>query len=97
MGALVVQIGGQARVFTEAFTVGRPGSGCDLVVEDEYASTRHAQFSPAGAGWVVEDMGSTNGTYLNGSFQRSYGPQRLARGDQVRVGRTVLILVPAVG
>jgi len=96
-GALVVQVTGQAPVmFTEAFTVGRRGSLrmiCPLTVDDEFVSSPHARFYPENGEWHVEDLGSTNGTYVNGGFQRAYRHQ-LAKGDKVRVGHTVLTVVP---
>src|SRR4051812_36521732 len=44
-------------------TLGR-GHDCTLVLDDDYASTHHARLVPQGEGWMVEDLGSTNGTYL---------------------------------
>lgn len=61
---------------------------CTLVVEDDYASGRHARISLTHDGWIVEDLGSTNGTYLGD--QRLTGPQPLVVGSRVRIGRTVL-------
>jgi pSer/pThr/pTyr-binding forkhead associated (FHA) protein len=84
-------------MFTEAFTVGRLGSPrmiCPLAVDDGYLSSPHAQFFAKDGAWFVEDLGSTNGTYLNGGFQRVYGPQRIGKGDRVRVGHTTLTVVP---
>ena len=55
---------------------------------DEYASTEHARIEPRRDGVWLEDVGSTNGTYLNGS--RLTRPKRLTAGDVVRVGETEL-------
>jgi hypothetical protein len=55
---------------------------------DEYASSRHARFEPRLGGVWVEDVGSTNGTYVNGI--RLTRERRLAPGDVVRVGSTDL-------
>ena len=61
-----------------------------LVLEDDYASTRHARISLQDGMWVVEDLGSTNGTYLG---QRKVdGPVPLELGVPVRIGQTVLEL-----
>ena len=63
---------------------------CTLVLDDEYASGRHARVYADGGGWFVEDLGSTNGTYLAG--ERLTGPRPLAEGAQLRIGTTVLEL-----
>ncbi len=69
-------------------TVGR-GAQNDLgLEEDEFASARHARFEPRRDGVWVEDIGSTNGTYVNGI--RLDRPQRLKPGDVVRIGDTDL-------
>ena len=52
--------------------------------EDAFASTRHAQLVPHGDVIVLEDLGSTNGTYLNDEPLR--GPQPLHPGDRIRIG-----------
>jgi hypothetical protein len=69
-------------------TIGR-GRQNDLAIgTDEYASARHARFEPRQDGVWVQDLGSTNGTYLNGA--RLDRPRRLTQGDIVRVGETDL-------
>ena len=69
-------------------TVGR-GAQNDLGLgPDEFASARHARFEPRQDGVWVQDLGSTNGTYLNGA--RLEHPRRLTQGDIVRVGETDL-------
>jgi pSer/pThr/pTyr-binding forkhead associated (FHA) protein len=61
-----------------------------LVLEDDYASTRHARISLQDGMWVVEDLGSTNGTYLG---QRKLdGPVPMEPGVPLRIGKTVLEL-----
>jgi pSer/pThr/pTyr-binding forkhead associated (FHA) protein len=61
-----------------------------LVLTDDYASTRHARISLQDGMWVVEDLGSTNGTYLG---QRKLdGPVPLEVGVPLRIGKTVLEL-----
>jgi hypothetical protein len=69
-------------------TVGRGGQN-DLALEgDEFASSRHVRIEPRGDGVWVQDLDSTNGTYVNGI--RIDGARRLASGDVVRVGETDL-------
>jgi hypothetical protein len=61
-----------------------------LVLEDDYASTRHARISLQDGLWVVEDLGSTNGTYLG---QRKLdGPVPMELGVPLRIGQTVIEL-----
>ena len=64
-------------------TLGR-GEQCEIRLEDNFASTRHARLVPQGDAIVLEDLGSTNGTYLNG--QALTGPQPLHDGDRIRIG-----------
>ncbi|WP_052664911.1 FHA domain-containing protein [Nitriliruptor alkaliphilus] len=69
-----------------AITLGRAQSA-DVVVDDVYASDEHAQLVPDGdGGWSVRDLGSTNGTFLNGA--KLTRPTPLAAGDQLRLGKT---------
>ena len=71
-------------------TVGRGGQN-DLVLEgDEFASARHVRIEMRGDGVWVQDLESTNGTYVNGS--RVAGAQRLDAGDVLRVGETDLVV-----
>jgi len=72
-----------------AIVIGRAPS-CTLVVDDDYVSSRHARVFPENDQWYVEDLGSTNGTLLNG--ERISEPQPFAPGMQVRLGQTVLEL-----
>lgn len=58
----------------------------EVIVEDVFASARHARISPRGPDNVLEDLGSTNGTYLNGS--RVERPERLSPGDKITIGDT---------
>jgi len=69
-------------------TVGRGGQNDVALPSDEYASARHARFEPRQDGVWVQDLGSTNGTFLNGA--RLEHPRRLTHGDIVRVGETDL-------
>jgi pSer/pThr/pTyr-binding forkhead associated (FHA) protein len=61
-----------------------------LVLDDDYASTRHARISQQGDEWYVEDLGSTNGTYLDRA--KVTGPTRVPLGVPVRIGKTVIEL-----
>ena len=70
--------------------VGR-GTGCDLVVEDSYVSQQHVRVSPAGPEqWWVEDLGSTNGTFVAG--ERVVAPRLVGRGQSVGLGGVVVEL-----
>jgi FHA domain len=86
--SIALQVGDQARVFHTEFTAGRQGS---LVINDDHASSHHALFQPAHGYWFVEDLGSTNGTWLNN--RRIFAAQRLKRGDKVKIGRTLIVVV----
>ena len=69
--------------------IGR-GSDAAIRLDDDYVSTRHARIASSGDQWFVEDLGSTNGTYLG---QRKIdGPVQLDVGVPLRIGKTVLEL-----
>jgi hypothetical protein len=93
-GSLVVvespalEIGSRHRLDSAPLTVGRSSQNDIQLDEDDFASANHARFTPQRDGVIVEDAGSTNGTYVNGS--RVAGPRRLAPGDIVRIGQTDL-------
>lgn len=70
-------------------TVGR-AEDSTLVLGDDYVSTRHARFVPRGDQWLVEDLGSTNGTYLDRS--KISGPTLVPMGTPVRIGKTTIEL-----
>jgi pSer/pThr/pTyr-binding forkhead associated (FHA) protein len=76
---------------TSALVLGRQAA--DLVIEDPQVSRRHASVRPAGDALEVEDLGSRNGTWVNGA--RIAGPARLAPGDRVQVGDTTFEVEPA--
>lgn len=69
--------------------IGR-GSDAALRLDDDYVSTRHARIATNGEQWFVEDLGSTNGTYLGS--QRVTTPTPIAVGTPVRLGKTVVEL-----
>jgi pSer/pThr/pTyr-binding forkhead associated (FHA) protein len=87
---LLVQTGDQRQSFVADFIAGRQGS---LTVSDDYASNHHARFQTAHGNWYVKDLGSTNGTWLNG--RRIHAPQRLKKGDKIKIGHTLVIVVSA--
>ncbi len=70
-------------------TIGRAPDST-LVLNDPYTSGRHARLYPHDGHWVVEDLGSTNGTWLDGA--RVTGPTVLSPNTGLRIGRTVLEL-----
>lgn len=76
---------GTAFELGDSATMGR-ADGSDILVDDPFASSVHARIFPRGQFMYVEDMGSTNGTYLNGRRLRS--AERLKVGDMVRIGET---------
>ena len=69
--------------------VGR-GPDAQIRLDDDYVSTRHARIASSGDQWYVEDLGSTNGTYVGTS--RITQPTSLQLGTQVRIGKTILEL-----
>ena len=76
---------------TQPVLIGRADDST-LVLTDDYASTRHARLSPRGPDWYVEDLGSTNGTYLDRAKVTT--AVRVPIGTPVRIGKTVIELRP---
>jgi pSer/pThr/pTyr-binding forkhead associated (FHA) protein len=68
-------------------TIGRAPDST-LIIDDDYASSRHARVYPSEGSWVVEDLGSTNGTWIDRT--RITSPTVLPVGAPLRVGRTTL-------
>ena len=64
-------------------TIGR-SPGADVVINDTFVSSRHARFAPLGDGLTIEDVGSTNGTLLDGREVTT--PQGLKNGDVITIG-----------
>jgi hypothetical protein len=77
---------------SQAVTVGRAPESDLRLDRDEYVSSRHAKITPAANGTWVEDLGSTNGTYVNGAPVSS--ARLLQRGDVIRIGDTQLRVEP---
>jgi pSer/pThr/pTyr-binding forkhead associated (FHA) protein len=89
---LVVHLDGQKPRTTPldgSTTLGR-GVECELRLDDTYVSQQHARIFDRGGNWYVEDLGSTNGTYLN--QQRVSSSSEVHPGDTLKVGKTVLEL-----
>lgn len=63
-----------------------------IVLEDDYASGRHARLFPQGTRWFIEDLGSTNGTFLGEAQLTRAQPVEL--GQKIRIGKTVMELRP---
>jgi pSer/pThr/pTyr-binding forkhead associated (FHA) protein len=70
--------------------IGR-SSSANLVIDDEFASGRHARVVPGPNGWLLEDLSSTNGTYIG--EQRITGSVAVRSGQQFRIGQTKFELV----
>ena len=73
----------------QQITMGR-ANDATLVLNDDYASTYHARIFPQDGQWLVEDLGSTNGTYLD--RQKVARPTPVPVGVPIRIGKTVLEL-----
>jgi pSer/pThr/pTyr-binding forkhead associated (FHA) protein len=86
--SLTLQVGDERRTFGADFTVGREGS---LAIDDDFLSTHHARFQTVRGLWYVEDLGSRNGTVLNGRHVLSV--QLLKKRDKIQIGRTVMTVV----
>lgn len=90
---LVVTEGGLSGVSIDLadqqITLGR-ANDATLVLNDDYASSRHARIFPQDGQWIVEDLGSTNGTYLD--RQKVTRPTPVPIGVPIRIGKTVLEL-----
>jgi pSer/pThr/pTyr-binding forkhead associated (FHA) protein len=87
---LVIQLGDQRHTFGANFTAGREGN---FAIDDDFASGQHARFQTVRGLWYVEDLGSTNGTLLNG--RRILSAQLLKKRDKIQIGHTVMTVVSA--
>jgi hypothetical protein len=81
--------GTRAELADAPLLIGR-GSDAAIKLDDDYVSTRHARIAASGDDWFVEDLGSTNGTYVGPV--RITQPTTIGLGVQVRVGKTILEL-----
>jgi hypothetical protein len=85
------QTGETAELAPGLVMIGR-GADCQLVLDDDYVSTRHARVVAGESGLYIEDLGSTNGTYVNGT--RITAPTAISLSDTLRIGKTILKLEP---
>jgi hypothetical protein len=76
----------------DSYTIGRE-AGNEIVIEDPQVSRRHATLTRQGATYLLEDIGSTNGTYVNG--KRVTAPVVLANGDMIGLADTIVLAVQA--
>ncbi len=81
--------GERAELDQAPILIGR-GTDAAIRLDDDYVSTRHARIAASGDEWFVEDLGSTNGTYIGSA--RITQPTTLTLGTQVRIGKTILEL-----
>ncbi len=80
---------GQTYDLDDELTVGRAG-GCHITLDDTYVSQLHARVFRREAQLYVEDLGSTNGTYLN--RKKVTAPIAIRKGDRLQIGKTVMEL-----
>jgi len=80
---------GRSYPLDREITVGR-AAGCGICIDDTFVSTIHARVYAADPYWMVEDLGSTNGTLFNGA--KLEAPQVIRPGDQIQLGSTILEL-----
>ena len=78
---------GRAFELQDDQTVGR-AAGCQISLDDTYVSQLHARVFQKDGSWFVEDLGSTNGTYVN--TKRVSNPLPVKRGDQIKIGAVVM-------
>ncbi|MFQ5578924.1 MAG: FHA domain-containing protein [Anaerolineae bacterium] len=90
---LIVKMGPQRGIFfpltDNRMVIGREET-CNIIVQDAEASRRHCELGWEEGAYIVQDLGSTNGTFVNGS--QITVPTRLKQGDSIGVGQTTLVL-----
>ena len=93
---IYVKVGNSTEVksFDGEFTIGTHAECGLMITGDPYVSVRHARMYPLNRHWWAEDMGSTNGTYLHYGTTRVNHMLLLRKGDKIRIGHTVLTVVP---
>ncbi len=79
--------GRRMRIGPDGATLGRSRQ-CEVVIDDANVSRQHAEIRPRGGSWVLTDLGSTNGSSLNG--RRIVGPEVLKPGDEIELGTSVV-------
>jgi len=85
--ALLIYGGRRLVVGPRGATLGR-SRDCDIVVDDANVSRQHAELRPRGGGWVLSDLGSTNGTRLNGRSIQT--PEVVRPGDEIELGASLI-------
>jgi hypothetical protein len=82
-----VELSGKAWALAGEVSIGR-AAGCQVTIDDTYASQIHARIFSRDNQWQIEDLGSTNGTWLN--RHKVAGPMVIKPGDVVQIGNTVM-------
>jgi len=77
-------------LYKDVHTIGRE-AGNDIIINDPQVSRNHARLTLQGSAYILEDLGSTNGTFVNG--RRVSGPVALSAGDMVGLGDTIVLAV----
>jgi hypothetical protein len=85
--ALLIYGGRRLMVGPRGATLGRSRE-CEIVIEDANVSRRHAELRPRGGAWVISDLGSTNGTRVNG--RSIHSPEVMRPGDEIEVGSSLI-------